>query len=387
MKTQNLEDELGRGLRAEASRLVPDGATPRPFTRTAPAPRRSWWRRRPELLIAAVVVALIAVTGGVVLVTRGPARPSAGPPPASSGASVTHQVAAAPSSATALSSPALSSPAPAPVKADPALCQSISTNKQQVSILNLSGKSVGTMTVTNPTNTAHLPDQWCGRFADGIVDASGTTSSLLHQAALTRTKSGLVLWGSVLIADRLVIESSNGTTGTLHPTNGQADSSGALRFAVELPASTTGATVTLYQAGTGARVLRQSFGIITVRPTDTAIPAAGCVDTSHLTNAVSGAIHAGPFDLNDGQWGNLPHGTKLWVGSTAASDHTDAYLRAEEADGRAAPVEQHRPFFPQPSMTDLGSFYPGAFRIPSAGRWILRVTIGNETGCFVVTVS
>lgn len=38
-------------------------------------------------------------------------------------------------------------------------------------------------------------------------------------------------------------------------------------------------------------------------------------------------------------------------------------------------------------MTDLGSFYPGAFRIPSAGRWILSVTIGADTGCFMVTVS
>ncbi|MDQ2848492.1 MAG: hypothetical protein M3Y77_19590 [Actinomycetota bacterium] len=382
MKTRNLEDELGRGLRAEASRLVPDDATPRALTRTAPAPRRWWWRRRPELLIAAVVVALIAVTGGVVLVTRGPAGPSASPPPTSSRASVTHQVVAAPTSATALSSPA-----PAPVKADPALCQSISTNKQQVPILNLSGKSVGTMTVTNPTDIAHLPDQWCGRFADGTVDASGTTSTLLHQAALTRTKTGLVLWGSVLLADRVVVESSNGTTGTLHPTNSQADSSGASRFAVQLPAGAIGATVTLYEGGTGARVLRQSFGTITVPATDTAIPAVGCVDTSHLTNAVSGAIQAGPFDLNKGQWGNLPDGTKFWVGSTAASDHTDAYLRAEQADGRAAPVEQYRPFFPQPSMTDLGSFYPGGFRLPSAGRWILSVTIGDDTGCFLVAVS
>lgn len=151
-----------------------------------------------------------------------------------------------------------------------------------------------------------------------------------------------MLWGSVLIADRVVIESSEGTIGTLHPAHSQVDSSGALRFAVELPVGATGATATLYEAGTGARVLRQSFGVITVRPTDTAIPAAGCVNTSHLINAVSGAIHAGPFDLNKGQWANLPDGTKLWVGSAAASDHTDAYLRAEEADGRAAPVEQYR---------------------------------------------
>ncbi len=108
-----------------------------------------------------------------------------------------------------------------------------------------------------------------------------------------------------------------------------------------------------------------------------------CTDTARITDATSGKIHAGPFDLNRGSW-TLPKGTKLWVGSERPGPHTGAVLRAVALDEQRQEIDQQRSPESAGGVEGLALFFPGALRLPHAGNWRLEVTIGNDTGCFLI---
>jgi len=108
-----------------------------------------------------------------------------------------------------------------------------------------------------------------------------------------------------------------------------------------------------------------------------------CVDTARMTDAISGQIHAGPFDLNHGRW-TQAKGTKLWVGSGRPGPNTGAVLRAVSLDEQRQEIEQQRSPESAGGVRGLALFFPGALRLPQAGNWRLEVTIGNDTGCFLI---
>lgn len=108
-----------------------------------------------------------------------------------------------------------------------------------------------------------------------------------------------------------------------------------------------------------------------------------CTDTARITDATSGKIHAGPFDLNRGSW-TLPKGTKLWVGSERPGPSTGAVLRAVARDEQRQEIEQQRSPESAGGVQGLALFFPGALRLPHVGNWRLEVTIGNDTGCFLI---
>lgn len=90
-------------------------------------------------------------------------------------------------------------------------------------------------------------------------------------------------------------------------------------------------------------------------------------------------------------WTSRPSGPKFWVKSLD-KDAKSAVISAAPISppGMSAPPAQTRGpgqivFPPGSSPKDPRAFFQGTYRLPSAGRWRLTVTIGDASGCFLVT--
>ena len=137
-----------------------------------------------------------------------------------------------------------------------------------------------------------------------------------------------------------------------------------------------------------AVLLLAAVGACSGRPSAYAATfGAGCVDgTRTADGAAQGSIKAGPLAVNTTHWRG-PRGAKFWVGSTRPQPPTGATIVAERLNGPAAPVRVERGVDQIATVADLQLFYPGLVRLPEPGRWKLTVTIGQDTGCFVVAVA
>lgn len=128
------------------------------------------------------------------------------------------------------------------------------------------------------------------------------------------------------------------------------------------------------------------------RPTASQSPRAsassvGCVEATGKDTAHDGVISAGPF-RDDQNW--TAQGGKLWVETSVEQDRTGAVIRAERTDGAGSPVVVRRGWEERatPDVDGFtGLFFPGAIRLPRKGTWRIRVTIGADSGCFLMTVS
>lgn len=112
-----------------------------------------------------------------------------------------------------------------------------------------------------------------------------------------------------------------------------------------------------------------------------------CVAADDLVSAKDGKISAGPFVGQQEYW-LQPQGTKLWVASSVNQEPTSATIRAQRIDTADPPVVVHRgPDTIAVQGGDLpGLFFPGLFRLPARGTWSIAVTIGADSGCFLVHV-
>lgn len=126
-----------------------------------------------------------------------------------------------------------------------------------------------------------------------------------------------------------------------------------------------------------------------IPPGSTAATAA-CVDATRKYNAKDGVISAGPFDVNQGHWGQ-PNGTKLWVATSVDQPPTAATIVVAQLDGgksvETAKQTRGTDQIAEPAGAGSGLFYPGTIRLASPGTWRLTVTIGGDTGCFQVTTT
>jgi hypothetical protein len=123
-----------------------------------------------------------------------------------------------------------------------------------------------------------------------------------------------------------------------------------------------------------------------VAPTPSQSPTGPqCVEATNLNAATSGSISAGPFDASQDQW-SQPDGTKLWVGSAVDGPNNDAMIRAHRVDGAATDVVDRRPPEQGALDEDGAFFFPGALRLPTGGSWRIEVSIGADSGCFLLTI-
>jgi hypothetical protein len=123
-----------------------------------------------------------------------------------------------------------------------------------------------------------------------------------------------------------------------------------------------------------------------VAPTPSQSPTGPqCVEATNLNAAISGSISAGPFDASQGQW-SQPDGTKVWVSSAVDGPNNGATIRAHRADGTATDVVDRRS--PEQSALDEDGelFYPGTLRLPTEGSWRIEISIGADSGCFLLTI-
>lgn len=115
--------------------------------------------------------------------------------------------------------------------------------------------------------------------------------------------------------------------------------------------------------------------------------SAGCVEATGKDTAHDGVISAGSF-LDDQNW--TAQGGKLWVETSVEQDRTGAVIRAERTDGAGSPVVVRRGWeeHATPDVDGFtGLFFPGAIRLPRTGTWRITVTIGADSGCFLMIVS
>lgn len=116
----------------------------------------------------------------------------------------------------------------------------------------------------------------------------------------------------------------------------------------------------------------------------TTAPTPSCTSGGAKLGAKSGKVHAGPFGSNHGFWAQ-PQGTKFWVGSDRDTDHpTGATIRTSLLGQPHAGSTTHRRADQIASVSNMAIFYPGALRLPEPGEWRITVTIGPDTGCFLV---
>lgn len=109
-----------------------------------------------------------------------------------------------------------------------------------------------------------------------------------------------------------------------------------------------------------------------------------CVDATRKANATDGAIEAGPFQRNQGYW-SRPQGTKLWVASTRELPATvDATIRLTPVHDAGRSQTIVRPASTRAKVDSVPTFCPGLLRLPRPGYWRITVTIGPDTGCFLV---
>lgn len=124
------------------------------------------------------------------------------------------------------------------------------------------------------------------------------------------------------------------------------------------------------------------------RPTTSPASAASrCVDATDLTDAKDGPISAGPFAGNARYW-LQEQGSKLWVATSVEQKPTTANIRAQRLGTNEPPVLVHRgpDTIAVPSGDPPGLFFPGVFSLPGPGTWTITVSIGPDSGCFLVRV-
>lgn len=112
-----------------------------------------------------------------------------------------------------------------------------------------------------------------------------------------------------------------------------------------------------------------------------------CVEAANTDIAADGEISAGPFDLSQqNHWGDAG-GTKLWVATSVDQAPTTATIAIEQVTGDdpVRTTKQTRGTDQIAQTGKSGLFYPGVIRLPKPGSWRLIVTIGADTGCFLVT--
>lgn len=126
------------------------------------------------------------------------------------------------------------------------------------------------------------------------------------------------------------------------------------------------------------------------RPTASTSPRASagvtttdCTQTAALSSARSGQISAGPFEQNAGHFTDA-RGAKFWVASMVKEPSgVTATITAEQLSvGRSVRVE--RSASQRAQVSDFPTFFPGLLRLTAHGDWRINVTIGEQTGCFVV---
>jgi hypothetical protein len=123
-----------------------------------------------------------------------------------------------------------------------------------------------------------------------------------------------------------------------------------------------------------------------VAPTPSQSPTGPqCVEATNLNAATSGSIRAGPFDASQAGW-IQPDGAKLWVTSAVDGPNNGAMIRAHRADGAATDVVDRRPPGQSALDEDGSLFYPGVLRLPTGGSWRIEVSIGADSGCFLLTI-
>lgn len=116
-----------------------------------------------------------------------------------------------------------------------------------------------------------------------------------------------------------------------------------------------------------------------------------CVVATDLTTASDGVISAGPFKENHGYW-LQKNGTKLWVKTSVDQKPTAATIRAQRLNATSQPIVQHRGtdtiavLDGDATGSATGLFFPGSLRLPEPGTWKLTVTIGPDSGCFLIRV-
>lgn len=112
-----------------------------------------------------------------------------------------------------------------------------------------------------------------------------------------------------------------------------------------------------------------------------------CVEGANTDIAADGEISAGPFDRSQqNHWGDAG-GTKLWVATSVDQAPTAATIEIQQVAGDdPVPTTKQTRGTDQIAQTGKsGLFYPGVIRLPKPGSWRLIVTIGADTGCFLVT--
>lgn len=119
-------------------------------------------------------------------------------------------------------------------------------------------------------------------------------------------------------------------------------------------------------------------------PTPSAdVTSTDCTQTEGLSSARSGQISAGPFEENAGHFTDA-RGAKFWVASTI--DEPTAVTATITADqvGTSRSVRVERTATERAQVSDFPTFFPGLLRLTAHGDWRIQVTIGKQTGCFVV---
>lgn len=112
-----------------------------------------------------------------------------------------------------------------------------------------------------------------------------------------------------------------------------------------------------------------------------------CVRATGVPIAHDGRVLAGPFTLeNLDALDALPDGTKVWVESTSRRDISTAVIEAASLEGPSKLRQVRTPS--QRATLDDGTrnFWPGLLRLPGAGRWRVTISIGPDTGCFLIDV-
>lgn len=122
---------------------------------------------------------------------------------------------------------------------------------------------------------------------------------------------------------------------------------------------------------------------------DGGTPQRQCVDVDRINIAQSGDFVVGPFASYNEEW-HRGYGKIWWHSASATTPNATLIVRASRLDGDAAPRVFEQSFITFPvdhAGKRTGSlFYPSDFRMPSAGRWMLVATAGDNWGCFILTV-
>jgi hypothetical protein len=115
----------------------------------------------------------------------------------------------------------------------------------------------------------------------------------------------------------------------------------------------------------------------------TAMTSSDRVQTQGLSSARSGRLSAGPFSENSGHWTDV-RGAKLWVASTVDEPTGATAIITADQVGTSRSVRVERNATERAQVPTVPTFFPGLLRLPAHGNWRIHVTIGKQTGCFLV---